>query len=59
MDHVLVSVLMDLLLGLLCRAVMFSAGELLSGTWAGSCWGCLALQGWVVGGERCTSVCCV
>lgn len=39
MDHVLVSVLMDLLLGLLCRAVMFSAGELLSGTWAGSCRG--------------------
>lgn len=43
-----VSVLMDLLLGLLSRAVMLlSAGALLTGTWAGACWGCLALQGWV------------
>ena len=39
MDHVLASVLMDLLLGLLSRAVMLlSAGALLAGTWAGACW---------------------
>lgn len=56
MDHVLVSVLMDLLLGLQCRAVMFSARALLTGTWTGACWGCV--QGWV-GGESCTSVYCV
>lgn len=36
MDLVLVGMLMELLLGLLCRAVMLlSAGSLLTGTWAG------------------------
>lgn len=59
MDLVLVSVLMDLLLGLLSRAVMLlSAGALLTGTWAGACWAWLALQGWL-GEESCTSVYCV
>lgn len=52
MDHVLASVLMDLLLGLLSRAVMLlNAGALLTGTWAGACWGGC--------GESYTSVHCV
>lgn len=55
MGLVLVSVLMDLLLGLLSRAViLLSAGALLTGTWARACWGWLALQEWL-GEESCTS----